>query len=121
MIRRPPISTRTDTLFPYTTLFRSLADPDFFLRHLLVEQRDFLRFSVQAFLAAAQVVVVVAGPAAELAAVELDDARRQPSQERTVMRDEQQRAIPVGKDVPDPRNRIETEKIGRESWRERVW
>src|SRR3546814_1364930 len=32
MIRRPPRSTRTDTLFPYTTLFRSgLGDP-----HLLV-------------------------------------------------------------------------------------
>src|SRR3546814_19838572 len=30
MIRRPPISTRTDTLFPYTTLFRSGA------LHLLV-------------------------------------------------------------------------------------
>src|SRR3546814_13510813 len=30
MIRRPPGSTRTDTLFPYTTLFRSLLslDPD---------------------------------------------------------------------------------------------
>src|SRR3546814_2118598 len=29
MIRRPPRSTRTDTLFPYTTLFRSQArDPD---------------------------------------------------------------------------------------------
>src|SRR3546814_15427580 len=31
MIRRPPRSTRTDTLFPYTTLFRSLdigADPE---------------------------------------------------------------------------------------------
>src|SRR3546814_1593151 len=26
MIRQPPRSTRTDTLFPYTTLFRSLAD-----------------------------------------------------------------------------------------------
>src|SRR3546814_7907142 len=26
MIRRPPRSTRTDTLFPYTTLFRSCAD-----------------------------------------------------------------------------------------------
>src|SRR3546814_11464241 len=26
MIRRPPVSTRTDTLLPYTTLFRSL-DP----------------------------------------------------------------------------------------------
>src|SRR3546814_13360242 len=28
MIRRPPRSTRTDTLFPYTTLFRSLVDID---------------------------------------------------------------------------------------------
>src|SRR3546814_16152702 len=27
MIRRPPRSTRTDTLFPYTTLFRSLRRP----------------------------------------------------------------------------------------------
>src|SRR3546814_17265925 len=26
MIRRPPISTLTDTLFPYTTLFRSSSD-----------------------------------------------------------------------------------------------
>src|SRR3546814_11778191 len=25
MVRRPPRSTRTDTLFPYTTLFRSIA------------------------------------------------------------------------------------------------
>src|SRR3546814_739652 len=28
MIRRPPRCTRTDTLFPYTTLFRSAASPD---------------------------------------------------------------------------------------------
>src|SRR3546814_5498203 len=27
MIRRPPRSTRTDTLFPYTTLFRSVRGP----------------------------------------------------------------------------------------------
>src|SRR3546814_20037366 len=27
MIRRPPRSTRTDTLFPYTTLFRSRTPP----------------------------------------------------------------------------------------------
>src|SRR3546814_11605679 len=32
MIRRPPRSTRTDTLFPYTTLFRSpLSNNDFAL------------------------------------------------------------------------------------------
>src|SRR3546814_3031974 len=29
MIRRPPRSTRTDTLFPYTTLFRSPIRADF--------------------------------------------------------------------------------------------
>src|SRR3546814_6898844 len=34
MIRRPPRSTRTDTLFPYTTLFRSIAvDP-----HLVLDR-----------------------------------------------------------------------------------
>src|SRR3546814_3020171 len=27
MIRRPPRSTRTDTLFPYTTLFRPICSP----------------------------------------------------------------------------------------------
>src|SRR3546814_5297884 len=32
MIRRPPRSTRTDTLFPYTTLFRS---DEFGLRRLI--------------------------------------------------------------------------------------
>src|SRR3546814_2188443 len=29
MIRRPPRSTRTDTLFPYTTLFRSVGDYEY--------------------------------------------------------------------------------------------
>src|SRR3546814_18091765 len=29
MIRRPPRSTRTDTLFPYTTLFRSVRSSDY--------------------------------------------------------------------------------------------
>src|SRR3546814_3594999 len=45
MIRRPPRSTRTDTLFPYTTLFRSaLADRQphtlAHAAHLRVRQRD---------------------------------------------------------------------------------
>src|SRR3546814_12916511 len=30
MIRRPPRSTRTDTLFPYTTLFRSAGSCDYY-------------------------------------------------------------------------------------------
>src|SRR3546814_4276425 len=38
MIRRPPRSTRTDTLFPYTTLFRSLREhgPEVLDPHRLV-------------------------------------------------------------------------------------
>src|SRR3546814_15297177 len=33
MIRRPPRSTRTDTLFPYTTLFRSRVDIQYHWRN----------------------------------------------------------------------------------------
>src|SRR3546814_9135934 len=33
MIRRPPISTRTDSLFPYTTLFRSIGGGGFLVHH----------------------------------------------------------------------------------------
>src|SRR3546814_20165658 len=40
MIRRPPRSTRTDTLFPYTTLVRSFPGPD---RLPLELTADFLR------------------------------------------------------------------------------
>src|SRR3546814_6782967 len=36
MIRRPPRSTRTDTLFPYTTLFRSVYDADIEFRQMSV-------------------------------------------------------------------------------------
>src|SRR3546814_11095320 len=43
MIRRPPRSTRTDTLFPYTTLFRS--DPAIFIQTTkdeIVKRSDWL-------------------------------------------------------------------------------
>src|SRR3546814_9083643 len=48
MIRRPPRSTRTDTLFPYTTLFRSPesgSDPQFDRRTkvLLIAAKSFLK------------------------------------------------------------------------------
>src|SRR3546814_17481226 len=42
MIRRPPRSTRTDTLFPYTTLFRSIAitDATIKIEHIRSAQND---------------------------------------------------------------------------------
>src|SRR3546814_9325616 len=49
MIRRPPRSTRTDTLFPYTTLFRSHQCPRLYnqvlhlRRHKDTEQQQYQR------------------------------------------------------------------------------
>src|SRR3546814_13688781 len=40
MSRRPPRSTRTDTLFPYTTLFRSLDDRTVRTRHQAAHARQ---------------------------------------------------------------------------------
>src|SRR3546814_3814340 len=40
MIRRPPRSTRTDTLFPYTTLFRSLISAIMNLRAFRTSSRQ---------------------------------------------------------------------------------
>src|SRR3546814_19310414 len=40
MIRRPPRSTRTDTLFPYTTLFRSVVVHAVVLRPRLARRVD---------------------------------------------------------------------------------
>src|SRR3546814_5424437 len=50
MIRRPPRSTRTDTLFPYTTLFRSIVvrlwrDPYALVRAEFARQRMALGFA----------------------------------------------------------------------------
>src|SRR3546814_13818654 len=69
MIRRPPRSTHTDTLFPYTTLFRSHVDTRLH-RHHAVGQRvaavdlahrrllgDVARLLLQRHLVAAQVGV----------------------------------------------------------------
>src|SRR3546814_3334532 len=61
MIRRPPRSTRTDTLFPYTTLFRSIAFPKHVvdirdgLAHILIRRR--WRLIEQGFSARRNVVV----------------------------------------------------------------
>src|SRR3546814_1849189 len=52
MIRRPPRSTRTDTLFPYTTLFRS--------------RRSYLQYSSSSLLDCGEPNVADRGPAGEL-------------------------------------------------------
>src|SRR3546814_10363636 len=48
MIRRPPRSTRTDTLFPYTTLFRSKVQVDtiFTVPCLILQKEALGQFSI---------------------------------------------------------------------------
>src|SRR3546814_6220546 len=65
MIRRPPRSTRTDTLFPYTTLFRSPgrimlsdAELDRYARQIILPQ---FGGASQAKLKASHVAVIGAG------------------------------------------------------------
>src|SRR3546814_20530796 len=47
MIRRPPRSTRTDTLFPYTTLFRSETTRHGFGRHRLRVVTDYVENALE--------------------------------------------------------------------------
>src|SRR3546814_3609358 len=84
MIRRPPRTTRTDTLFPYTTLFRSAAadvvgdlahlllrDAENLLRELIAVGMDVLRRADQR--------VVLLGPIVDAdRAARLDRHRRHP-------------------------------------------
>src|SRR3546814_14716626 len=51
MIRRPPRSTRTDTLFPYPTLFRSACRRAALSRHRAKEERCFDKLSTNGDLA----------------------------------------------------------------------
>src|SRR3546814_9586117 len=55
MIRPPPITTRTDILFPYTTLFRSFIQPGDKVRHLGVK----LKHNANRALIAGQRVVLI--------------------------------------------------------------
>src|SRR3546814_15745675 len=52
MIRRPPRSTRTDTLFPYTTLFRSATqhnEPSPLVRYKSLDKRNHHALSCRIF------------------------------------------------------------------------
>src|SRR3546814_11150033 len=59
MIRRPPRSTRTDTLFPYTTLFRSV-----FLRTPAICRRPYIHREIKMVKNVLISGASIAGPAA---------------------------------------------------------
>src|SRR3546814_20000412 len=72
MIRRPPRSTRTDTLFPYTTLFRSVTFAKAVFGQYWGEGKDIAKPEQLAGILKTQDI-----PEAELAAAAEDAAARQ--------------------------------------------
>ena len=70
-------------------------------------------FVGERLLLAPQVRRVVAGPRRQLAAIELDDPRRQPLQERAVVGDEHHGAVVLGEKALEPLDGVDVEMIGR--------
>src|SRR3546814_19435109 len=60
MLRRPPRSTRTDTLFPYTSLFRSLSFGNI-LFHIQVVEGMHPEFAIKLAVSAYVVLVTIIG------------------------------------------------------------
>src|SRR3546814_12995535 len=98
MIRRPPRSTRTDTLFPYTTLFRS--------------RRSYLQYSSSNLLDCGEPNVADRGPAGELSR---EIAHSAPRRQAEVAAPGRPRS-----GVGDVEKRLREEQIGRASCRARV-
>src|SRR3546814_10752681 len=95
MIRRPPRSTRTDTLFPYTTLFRSL----FGIAQLdIARQREVpaLRVALKAIVGqyATQIGMIL-----EQHTVHVVDFALQPVGDRPDARERRHRRILVGRNA----------------------
>src|SRR3546814_16075625 len=86
MIRRPPRSTRTDTLFPYTTLFRSVCNVEH--RFVVAEQSRLVGIEPRAIVlepvgrntaaAVAVAALVAADPEAHLLVMPSDHANAAP-------------------------------------------
>ena len=89
------------------------AQPHLFLGQLLVELLVGHRLAVEPLLLLAQERGVVAGPRGELAAIELDDARGQPLEERAVVGHEQHGAGVVGEERLEPLDGLDVEVVGR--------
>ena len=90
----------------------ALPDPGLFLGQPAVLAGVLGGLRGQRRLAPLQKAVVVAGPAAQPAAVELDDARGQPAQEGAVVGDEQQRTAELDQKLLQPADGLDVEVVG---------
>src|SRR3546814_17227290 len=102
MIRRPPRSTRTDTLFPYTTLFRSLIGAvtvdDSHEVMLIAEDGNLIRFKT----------------------TDVRSMGRNTQGVRLMRPQDDSRLVSIGRILTEDDDELVVEEIGRASCRERV-
>src|SRR3546814_5066198 len=86
MIRRPPRSTRTDTLFPYTTLFRSISHNSY-QKHseYIVQHSDLQGFSQTDKLILAALLRLHRGKFAATSTAGLPEEWREPVRRLAIM------------------------------------
>ena len=99
----------------------ALADPDFLVVQLLVEELVGRGLVLEHLLLALQVLVVAAGEAQQAAPVEFADARGQLVQEGPVVGDEQHGALPGADAVLEPLDRDDVQVIGGLVEEQQVW
>src|SRR3546814_19614906 len=94
MIRRPPKSTRTDTLYPSTTLYRSRRQPEIDLHAVNDEDQPLLVGRQEVALLAAEAAQVIG--AAALEKMQVAGVIDQPGKIRVLVID------PLGEPMPVP-------------------
>ena len=105
---------RADPAFiPRAPGFNSGANPNFFFGQLLVKTGTLLNFSIEGRILAFQIGLVVTRPTREPAAVQLDDPRRQPAQERSIVSYEQNCPGIAQQELFEPGDGVDVQMIGR--------
>src|SRR3546814_16749272 len=117
MIRRPPRSTRTDTLFPYTTLFRSPAVAPRPAPKAPPPPRPSAQNSL---MSRQELQAKLLREAEEARMTALEDARRREEAERQKANEEERRRAEEKRLEEEEAARKESGEIGRASGRERV-
>src|SRR3546814_17383516 len=110
MIRHPPRSTRTDTLFPYTTLFRSQYDA----AHEAAGPARGRRTSMNRILPALAVAVLFAAPAALAAETAAPADRAPPPKAPSAMTPTETKAYHEGLAQTHPHYSSDNRRVGKD-------
>ena len=91
----------------------ALTEPGFLLGQLFVKGGPLLLLGLEGGALPLQIGVVVAGPAGEMSAVQLDDPGGELAEEGAIVRHEEERGPHLEQEALQPKDRLEVEVVGR--------